>query len=673
MTGCSATLKTLKLSLSFDLARRARKPTAPAPPVHHAVDPLDDDDDDDMTPPPQPPIIINNPAPVNEADIRKEKDVQESILAKLFGLEPAKAEDRRVDKALKESASMLKSKEDPNHMFLDEMKKIAGKLDQLKSHSYKGIMDDKNILKMLEKSVEKYLNSGGSKAKKSSSTTNLQPNVGPSKFGGHSSSGNKVQLGKPVSTSAGQQSFQDFLGSKAPSMGEFQDYFMAGSGGLLPSELGYYSNGGPAYFPNPSQYLSGPHQQSGSSPQLILAPSSSGHHHYSTPSMPTNLFVPNVHHSATASGKTKALQAKGGMYDFDKILEISKQEAAEVQAQAQALTSLESDTEDEDYLGAPVIEEDMPAPTPFFAPAEPAPKDQEDEMDIDMEHPDHPDTENGSDEEMVEEPAAAIEPATIPDSEVSVTQIGPAPTGSTDSTGPGNQSPRKHYSDALHEGQLKEPSKTKAADHLPKKVKSPSEIMNEYIRTTHGFHLEELAIYLVPLKPSVIGRALDLSCLKRLTLLNVGQQSGFWALVDKLQKDSLTMQLDSVHTDDVSIAFLNCISASHGLKELFLMRRSSKDSDSIATKNPASLTDIRLLALRKHIGTLKRLMIMNNDDESWDLDPKTFLLLTGKGESLVELAFSAAVDSYVSHANLSSPFLALLRSPSTISCKACPV
>ena len=650
MTACSSTLKALEISLSFDLASRARKPVAPVPTTNHALEVADDEDEDDMTPPPpQPAVIAQKPTHNNEADVRKEKDAQDSILAKLFALVPSKAEDRKVEKALKDTASRLKSKESQDEAFLEDVKKAMSQLFELKAISYKGLVNDKTILKKLEKSIDKYLKSGAVKANSYPSDSLSSP-IGESQNSqNHNLSTNKIHTKPSQVMGSIHPPLHNSLGNKPLSAAEVQDFLLANS-----SNVGFnpgHHMGNPVYFGTPSPYFSPAHPSSSSSPHLVLASSSGGHPNYHGLTTASSTIPSHGKYSLNQQPKLQGAPPASQEYSFQTILQLAEKKDSE------AFVEFDSGTEEEDSLDMPVGAASA-TPTPFFAPAASS-KDREDEMDIDMEHPDLPDTEYGTDEEMTEEtntdalatePSAVVtDPGALVQPQSSAMQFTAPPKEPTNSADLTNHETQDHQYDVAREDQVKStPTKAKTSTSALKTTTTADEIMNQYLRTTHGFHLEELVVYLVPVKPSVIGRAVDLSCLKRLTLLNVGPQVGFWSLVDKLQKESLTMQLESIHTDDVSLAFLNCIASIRGLQELFLMKRSGKEVDSASTKNSASLTDIRILALRKHIGTLKRLMIMAVEDDSWDLDSKTFRLLTAKGEGLVELSFSTEVGKYVS-------------------------
>ena len=672
MMACSATLKSLSLSLSLDLARRARKPSTPNPPTNPAIDPLDDEDDDDMTPPPEP-APIANPLPVNEADIKKEKAIQESILAKVFGLEPAKVEDRKVDRALKATAASLRPTEDADEL-LEEMRKTMAKLIQAKSTGYKSLLINKGILKQMEKSIEKYLESSGQKAKpKKVSTLSVGDNKNLDKFSFLSSTpilGSTQHLAPPPQhIYPGQQNFpkltptewklayeafQDLLEGEQPTPGEFESFLLSNGNSISSAHASY-----PPSFAYCAEKVSkngylGSAGNTSSSASAQVAPVAymsphPNHPHISSSGNMTHqqLYHPNV--SSTLSSlmnMTKPSpfteQYKQDLYhkamqdEEDEMLEDMMIESGKKSLTQPTLESDSDDSEPDGDIGAidNVDDEGTSASiAPLFPAVQPNAQEKEDDMDVDMEHPDVPDTDDDEDQEMATEDNSTIDATSHATALVAAYQNRSAP-GSQSST-----VSQKHV--------LKSPEGIKAK-RVQRKSNTADETMQEYIRTKHGFHIETLMLYLVPLKPSVIGRALDLSCLRHLTLLNVGQQGGFWSFVDKVQKESIPIQLRHIHTDEVSMAFLNCVASISGLQDLFMMRRGAKDSDFAPTGAPASLTNIRLLVLRKHVTTLQRLVIMNNEDEAWDLDPKTLRLLTAKAGALTELGFSVNVSDYVS-------------------------
>jgi Arc/MetJ-type ribon-helix-helix transcriptional regulator len=165
--------------------------------------------------------------------------------------------------------------------------------------------------------------------------------------------------------------------------------------------------------------------------------------------------------------------------------------------------------------------------------------------------------------------------------------------------------------------------------------------MDDYVRDTRGFALESLSIHLVPVKASVLSRAVDLSCLKQLTLLNVGNQAPIWTYLARENK-SHPLALRSVFTDNVSNPFLTCMSQLEELHELFLLERGAKHKpESFAPRSSTTIDQIRRLVLKKHITTLKRLMIKDESNgPSWDANEKTMILICSRGINLEELAVS---------------------------------
>jgi hypothetical protein len=180
--------------------------------------------------------------------------------------------------------------------------------------------------------------------------------------------------------------------------------------------------------------------------------------------------------------------------------------------------------------------------------------------------------------------------------------------------------------------------------------------ISEYVRSTRGLALESLCIHLVPVRASILSRAVDLCVLKRLTLLNVGAQAPIWTLLAKENKVQ-PLALRKIFTDNVSTAFLNCVSQLPELHELFMLERSGKyKPESFAPKSTITAEQIRRLALRKHIGTLRKLMIKNDGGSSWDVDEKTMLLICNRGTKLEELAASMGIRAVVCRSHVVFPF-----------------
>lgn len=172
--------------------------------------------------------------------------------------------------------------------------------------------------------------------------------------------------------------------------------------------------------------------------------------------------------------------------------------------------------------------------------------------------------------------------------------------------------------------------------------------MDEYIRNTRGLCLEVLKIELLPVKASVLCRALDLSTLKELTLLNVGNQTPIWTA---LAKENVTqpLALRSIYTDNVSSAFLKFASHLEELHELFMLERSVDHLPaSFAPRAAVTIDQIRRIVLKKHIHCIKRLMIKDESKEAnWDANEKTMIMICSQGVQLEELAVSMNIHAVV--------------------------
>lgn len=640
VTGSSSTLKSLTLSLSQELARRARRTTASAPTMSAAANAEMDDDDDDDDDAATLPLTPAAPAPSNDADVRKERAAQESVLAILFGLEPAKAADRKVDKLLKASASSLRSVEDSNAVFMSELRKIIGQLRQSKSSTPTGIAKDKNnVLDLLEKAAEKYLQADATKKQKKA-----LPPPPPSTSKSHSSSHNWA------STVPGG-SLQNFAAPGGSHSNKIEDQFqqqysqyLANNPSALAEELEFESTidaqmqsayssssfGGNTLFAD-ELFADLPHVPV--TPSML---SNAGFHQVGSPGSSSS-WIPslNGHSTFHSSHGNKLLNPSAALPNsvIHQILQqvIQKQSPNGLTSHPPDDSSEDSETEDEREMAD---ESSGDTKAPFFPAVESNPQDKEDAMDIDMEHPDVIESDDDFDQEVIEDSEEPPKPSTPSPPKQSTTETSSASLNLLAS------SPKLKSRSST----LKQPKKK------AKRPKTNEETMQEYLRTTHGFHLEEFSLYLIPIKASVIARGLDLSCLQRLTLLNVGPQGGFWTLLDKVRREATPVRLKYIHTDDVSLAFLNCISNFSGLVDLFMMKRSSKEADSLTPKTTVTITDIRVLALRKHISTLKRLVVMNmnTEEDSWDMDSKALRLLTAKGSGLLELAISVSMNDYAS-------------------------
>jgi hypothetical protein len=171
--------------------------------------------------------------------------------------------------------------------------------------------------------------------------------------------------------------------------------------------------------------------------------------------------------------------------------------------------------------------------------------------------------------------------------------------------------------------------------------------MMEYIRDTRGLTLKSLAIYLIPIKASVLSRAIDIHVLQSITLLNVGPQIQFWNVLARENK-LLPLPLQKIHTDNVTLPFLAFVAHLELLTELYMLERTPKARvESTASKTTVNMDQIRKVILKRHINTLKMLVIRNEAGAEWDVDVKTMVLLCHKGKALEELACSFGIRTMV--------------------------
>jgi hypothetical protein len=180
--------------------------------------------------------------------------------------------------------------------------------------------------------------------------------------------------------------------------------------------------------------------------------------------------------------------------------------------------------------------------------------------------------------------------------------------------------------------------------------------MDAYVRETRGMSIETLKICLIPVKATVLSQAIDVACIKELTLLNVGNQAPIWSMLTKEQKFR-PLALRSVFTDHVSAPFLTCMSQLPLLEDLFLLERSMKyKPESFAPRTATSIDQIRRLVLKKHMPTLKRLMIKDESNgPNWDANEKTMILICTRGVKLEELALSMNIHAVVSDTHHGNP------------------
>lgn len=667
----SATLKCLTLTLSTDLASRARKPTA----VNHDMeDPSDTELDDDelLNDPVLPPATTVPPPPTNEADIRKEKLAQESILATIFDLQSVAVEGKKIEKKLllSDQISSEKESEVVSRQVSTLMKSLLAEVASESGSAMNGASLEK--FKMIKEVAEMYISNQNQQTK----ITKEQPKPPPpptKKLGSKSKPLNPLasdfKASGIASQPAGAHDWDSYFAS-SPVNPSFDGLPFVGSPGYPSSNIpnaGFLSmlskSKPPSSQPIPKQKMPQWNPNAQSLPQIIQEAKQKQAEAYTSPysaqshppPLPPSPFYPyqpksnKVTGLYDTSGSYNQNAASGNAYpSLNGLLSGSPPSPSEFNFQPQegasnVLKKVKAKSQkskkqlpakgnsDDDFsynMDAAIDAAAKSSPNatqPFFA-VQPLSEPLEDAMDVDMEHPDEDAQESGEDQEIL--PEAEETDVPTPRKRAKTGSVGPRPPVIP-----------------AHDGI---PSSSQGEAAMKVEAVTPEEEMQAYIRTTHGLHLELLALEWVPLKPSIVARALDLSVLKHLTLLEVGPQDAFWTLLTRLQGASPEILLKSIHTDNVSQPFVKFLATFAGLEELFMHERAAKQGDENAAPPVVGTTMIRKLALQQHISTLKRLMIRNERNESWDVDTKTLQLLAVKGTQLKELAVSLNMKTFVS-------------------------
>lgn len=608
ISGCmksnTTSLKSLSLSLSHDMALKARKVSAAPPPADDAT--TDEDDEELIDPSP-----ANNPVPAmpttTEADVRKEKQAQETILARIFDMEQQHNESKRLERNLILSSDRPEFRNAVKSVIQD-VKAMAKKLSEV------GYMDTgeeviaREAIEMVHKATAEYLSNHPSESKKlipenngsgvasiDPTTTQSLPFIESSAIPEDGLIPESSLVSNILATQEANKVTQALQDQVQPNSFEqaIQDHVQPNGFGIFNDPL---QQGGPSTTAT-SEHFSWP--PVGAAPNLDVQESLPDPV-FSNPESPVMMFPP-LPSGVAATQKSKKSNGK-----------VSKQTGAET---------------------APVSID----PVHFTSTLSSNPP-MGDSLDVDMTHPDEDPTEVIADQESVSE----------------------EDEDTSGNAGVDLPSPRKRgrFEASPESKKVERPdsstSGTSAAaevvDVSMKKEQSPEEAMQMWIREKHGYQLEELKLYWIPMRAGVLSRALDLAVLKRITLLNCGPQDGFWMILAGFQSRQGTISLTKIHTDNVSKSFLKFLKTFGGLKELFIHERNKKsETDTASSQNKVTITEIRQQALRKHLKTLERLMIKNETDSSWDLDAITIILLSAKGSNLIELAISLASKQFVSH------------------------
>ena len=174
--------------------------------------------------------------------------------------------------------------------------------------------------------------------------------------------------------------------------------------------------------------------------------------------------------------------------------------------------------------------------------------------------------------------------------------------------------------------------------------------MTTYIRLAHGLPLENLAIHLLPVKPSVLLRHIDFYSVKYLTLLNVGPQRTLWAALAKLNRQS-PLPLTTVCSDNVTpslLAFLGNLPPAQ-LKVLYMLEHAPKPRVPQlhgCAKTTVTIDEIAKTVLKPHMQSLRRLVIRNDSDDQWAMDSATIRLIAKEGQKLEELGLQCFSEQF---------------------------
>lgn len=626
ISGClkssTTTLKSLSLSLSHETAQKARKASTAPPPVDDVTS--DDEEEDELVdaPAPPPPPASNHPIPTmptrTEADVRKEKQAQEAILARIFDMEQHNNESKKLERNL-----ILPPGKPESHAgfknVMQDIKAMAQKLSELKNGGSGDSTSAREVIEAVHKATAQYLSKTPSMMKKSvlgkttgggvgdiDATGKALPSFGSSAsqslFSPSNESSSKAVWTPGSATDPGgwdaYKAFQELANNKDIDINS-----------LLPLDEQFTTQSSKSYLPCPS-------------PGSVDNPPSHTPSGVSSPGTTTPLG--ELDPSASSSSKHKPSVA-GETSTWNEMVEPNGSSSAKY---GHSLTNQQNGSKDPSSSAHPAA----------LDPTQPTKGAIDDSGDIDMIHPDEDPTEIIEDQEMISDHEEA--------SNVNGEQAG-------------SLSPRKRVRfEASQNAEFNEfkpgfphgNGPPELCNPRSKKKQSPEEVMQAWIRETHGYQLEEVKLYWIPMRAGILSRALDLPVLRRITLLNCGSQDGFWMILAGFQARQGTIALTSIHTDNVSKSFLRFLRSFDGLTELFMHERSKKNQVEAASaaQNKIGITEIRRQALRKHLKTLRRLMIKNEYDSSWDLDAITITLLSIKGSNLVELAISLGALPFVS-------------------------
>ena len=652
----SAVLKSLTMTLSSALAKKARNPTSNiAPPILDDDDLSDtelDDDDDELLDPPLPSTSTTAQAN-NEADVREEKIAQENILATVFDLQSVAHAGRKLEKKLSLSSGKFPDVGDLSTVAARVNGYMRMILDESGRSSKEG-QSRKKALELMRDMIDREL--------KLRPKTSQKPKIAPMKkkstLWSDSPTSKEIsdvlaitkqalaanKSGYKPNTTSNLSNQLNFLSSTNPTgavNGEMSPSFGTGSISGKSSSYGFPINyyGGPSSsndmlpppIPNSSSNIykpskaaqsiyaelagASPSQSMGNSYSYDHSHASSGSH---TPTPNSSLWQPyssnNYPLYSPFSNKSSA--------SVNKHKKTKTQTVAAANLGSAKQPSIDSSDESD------VFTQHKPTPSNLMPGSDETPVET---MNVDLEHPDEDVSDPGEDQEIL----PGFEEIETPTPRKLVHPRSP------DLSSPdGDLAGETSSSTAVQEAE--------AASHIEPANTAPSamEAMQDYVRATHGLQLTELRLAWIPLKASIVGRALDLQVLQRVTLLECGSQDTFWSLLVRLTNPDNPIAFKSIHTDHVSIALINYLGTFEGLEELFLHERNVKnDADQ---ESVVDINRFRKNALRNHMSSLKRLMLRNERNSTWDVDPQFLRFVASKGHKLVELACSMRMSTYVS-------------------------
>lgn len=605
ISSSSSSLSHLTLSFSESLALKARKKTSPDT---SETDTVQDEDEFEVGipfPPPPEPDVANAPsifgnsaAPAShEADIRRERAAQEKALSRIFSLEKETPQQRKLKKAAEQATVEAdkeaqvtvsgESRDDVDRLFVTELQTILRELSRKKLEGGAAAKNTKSI-ETIEKAAAKYLER----------STNAEIVKEKKAARQHYDKGDTHKHDSDTSQSTHSKADQNSQGNSP--------YINPNFGSTL-SFLNQHSPIFPPPQPGPSGGNSSHNLSSKPTPVFSSFTSSFGQQ--------GKICTPNP---PSASGQGAKTQSSGN----PKTSNVAKSSAS---------TSETSDVIPQAGSGSTV------ATTNGYD----RKFDDEFAHIVDMEHPDD-DSEEAEDQVFLED--ANDNPA-----EEETTK--PVPDGASNNAVTLNGILENDLPLATDKGKGKEPvQETVNSDETQgQTVEYDGEnAIQEYIRQNHGISLESLSIYLIPVRASVLSRAIDISALRHISLLNVGPQRAIWAMATKLHKTT-PFQLKSVHTDNATPSLLVFLNGLDELTELFLIERNSRSKvEPLAPKTLVSMDDIKNQILRKHVTHLKRLVIRNDDDSSWALNRDAVRLVTKYGGDLKELGITLSPTNFVS-------------------------